>query len=97
VSAIARTIDGYLAETVGAVGARRLIPTHWDDFTQPLDERLTPMPLAVRLDRFFDDIARAADLWCRVTTNRRDLLQKSSGPKGIRTPATDVRGRRPNH
>jgi hypothetical protein len=58
VSAIARTIDGYLAETVGAVGARRLIPTHWDDFTQPLDERLTPMPLAVRLDRFFDDVAR---------------------------------------
>ena len=47
----------YLAETVDAVGARRLVPVHWDDFTRPFDEPLRPFPLVVRLDRFFDAMA----------------------------------------
>jgi L-ascorbate metabolism protein UlaG (beta-lactamase superfamily) len=47
----------YLAEVVDAVGAHRVMPVHWDDFTQPLDQPLRPFPLVVRLDRFFKNIA----------------------------------------
>lgn len=43
----------YLHEVVDAVGAKRLMPTHWDDFTRPLLPP-RPFPLTVRLDRFFD-------------------------------------------
>lgn len=55
-------LDAYLAEVVDAVGARRVIPTHWDDFTRPLEAALRPFPLGVRLDRFFEDMARRPDL-----------------------------------
>ena len=48
----------YLGETVDAVGATRVIPFHWDDFTRTLDEPLQPLPLIVRLDRFFDDMQK---------------------------------------
>lgn len=47
-------LDPYLRETVDAVGARRVIPTHWDNFTLPLDQPLLPMPLVVHLEDFFD-------------------------------------------
>lgn len=47
----------YLAEVVDAVGARRVVPTHWDDFTRPLGEPLRPFPLLVDLDGFFEDTA----------------------------------------
>jgi L-ascorbate metabolism protein UlaG (beta-lactamase superfamily) len=43
----------YLAEVVDAVGARRVVPVHWDDFTRPLEQPLLPMPLVVDLDGFF--------------------------------------------
>lgn len=43
-------LDSYLRETVDAVGAHRVIPTHWDDFWLPLDQPLRPLPLS-RLDR----------------------------------------------
>lgn len=55
-------LDGYLANVVDAVGAHRVIPVHWDDFTRPLSQPLTPMPVAVRLDRFFDGMSRRPDL-----------------------------------
>lgn len=44
----------YLQEVVDAVGARRVIPVHWDNFTRPLSEPLRPFPFAVWLGRFFD-------------------------------------------
>lgn len=47
----------YLREVVDAVGARHIVPTHWDDFTRPLDEPPTPMPVVVRLDRFLEQMA----------------------------------------
>ena len=50
--------EPYLAEVVDAVGATRVIPVHWDDFSRPLAEPLLPLPLVVRLDRFFADMAR---------------------------------------
>lgn len=35
----------YWKETVQAVGARQVIPIHWDNFWRPLDEPLQAMPL----------------------------------------------------
>ena len=32
----------YYRETVSATGARLVIPVHWDDYTEPLDEPLQP-------------------------------------------------------
>lgn len=55
-------LDGYLANTVDAVGAKRLIPVHWDDFTRPLSEPLLPMPVVVRLEHFFDRMQQRPDL-----------------------------------
>jgi L-ascorbate metabolism protein UlaG (beta-lactamase superfamily) len=34
----------YWAETVEAVGARRVVLTHWDDFFRPLDRELRALP-----------------------------------------------------
>jgi L-ascorbate metabolism protein UlaG (beta-lactamase superfamily) len=56
--AIVKDLPSYLAEVVDAVGAHRVIPVHWDDFTRPLDQPLLPFPVLVRLDRFFDEIGR---------------------------------------
>jgi len=49
--------DAYWREVVTAVGARRVIGTHWDDFTRPLDEPLVP------LSRFLDDVAGSFDFF----------------------------------
>ncbi len=43
----------YLSEVVDAVGARRVFPTHWDDFTRSLDRPLRPFPVGVDLSAFF--------------------------------------------
>jgi len=42
--------DTYWREAVQAVGAKRVIPIHWDDFTRPLDEPLIALPY------LFDDL-----------------------------------------
>jgi L-ascorbate metabolism protein UlaG (beta-lactamase superfamily) len=36
--------DAYWRETVTTVGARRVIPIHWDDFSLPLSQPLRPLP-----------------------------------------------------
>jgi L-ascorbate metabolism protein UlaG (beta-lactamase superfamily) len=36
--------DAYWNEVVRAVGAKRVIAIHWDDFTRPLDEPMVPLP-----------------------------------------------------
>lgn len=51
-------MGNYLHETVDAVGATRVIPTHWDDFTLPLDQPLQPFPVGIRLNAFFEDMAK---------------------------------------
>lgn len=43
----------YLREVVEAVGARRVLPTHWDDFTRGLDRPLRPFPFTLNLPAFF--------------------------------------------
>jgi L-ascorbate metabolism protein UlaG (beta-lactamase superfamily) len=49
--------EDYWREIVTAVGARRVIAIHWDDFTKPLDEPLVP------LSSFLDDIAASFDFY----------------------------------
>lgn len=39
-------IRAYWAETVRAVGARRVVLIHWDDFFRPLDQPLRALPYA---------------------------------------------------
>jgi L-ascorbate metabolism protein UlaG (beta-lactamase superfamily) len=39
-------IRDYWAQTVQAVGARRVVLTHWDDFFRPLDRPLRALPYA---------------------------------------------------
>jgi L-ascorbate metabolism protein UlaG (beta-lactamase superfamily) len=43
--------EEYLTQVVDAVGARLVIPIHWDDFSRPLTEPLVPMP------RLLDDLS----------------------------------------
>ena len=56
-------IRTYWDETVRAVGARRVVLTHWDDFFRPLDQPLRALPYAGDdLDvtmRIFSELARA--------------------------------------
>lgn len=40
-------ISDYWNEVVRTVGAKVIIPVHWDDFTRSLDEPLRPMPYAL--------------------------------------------------
>ncbi|HXC49765.1 MAG TPA: MBL fold metallo-hydrolase [Candidatus Limnocylindrales bacterium] len=47
--------DAYWRETVAAVGAKRVIPIHWDDFTRGLEQPLVALPFL--LDRV--DVAMA--------------------------------------
>jgi L-ascorbate metabolism protein UlaG (beta-lactamase superfamily) len=39
-------LRSYWAQTVQAVGARRVVLTHWDDFFRPLDQPLRALPYA---------------------------------------------------
>jgi L-ascorbate metabolism protein UlaG (beta-lactamase superfamily) len=59
-------IRAYWAETVGAVGARRVVLIHWDDFFRPLDQPLRALPYAGDdLDvtmRVFADLAAQQDI-----------------------------------
>ena len=51
----------YWDEVVRRVGARRVIPIHWDDFFKPLDEPLQPMSvLADDFEASMTDLARYA-------------------------------------
>ena len=59
-------LPSYLHEVVDAVGARRVIPVHWDDFTRPLAEPLEPLPLIVNLNKFFDGMAQRPDITVRT-------------------------------
>lgn len=45
--------DQYWNEVVREVGAHRVIPIHWDDFSRSLDEPLVPIPWP------FDDLKKA--------------------------------------
>jgi L-ascorbate metabolism protein UlaG (beta-lactamase superfamily) len=60
--------DAYWREVVSAVGARRVIAIHWDDFTRPLEEPLLP------LSRFLDDVGSSFDfLIARAAAEKIDF------------------------
>ncbi|MDP3859683.1 MAG: MBL fold metallo-hydrolase [Stagnimonas sp.] len=75
-------LETYLRETVGTVGARRVIPTHWDDFWRPLEQPLRPLPLS-RLDHILAGLRAHPEL--RVQTLEPGqtvaLFQASSSPE----------------
>jgi L-ascorbate metabolism protein UlaG (beta-lactamase superfamily) len=75
-------LGDYLKHVVDATGARRVMPVHWDDFTRPLDAALLPFPLVVRLDRFFETMARErADLAVQaLELGRRVALFPEAAP-----------------
>ncbi|MDY6995225.1 MAG: MBL fold metallo-hydrolase [Actinomycetota bacterium] len=58
----ARYLTDYWTETVRAVGARRVVLIHWDDFFRPLDKPLRALPFAVDdLDSTMAVLTRLAD------------------------------------
>jgi L-ascorbate metabolism protein UlaG (beta-lactamase superfamily) len=61
----------YWDEIVGTVGATRVFPIHWDDFTKPLDEPFQPLPR--RLDGF-DASMRFLLERARATTTELRLI-----------------------
>ena len=54
-------VTAYWQETVRALGVRRVVLTHWDDFFRPSDQPLRALPYAVddldRSLRLIDDLA----------------------------------------
>jgi L-ascorbate metabolism protein UlaG (beta-lactamase superfamily) len=53
--------EAHWREVVQAVGARRVIPIHWDNFWRPLDQPLQPMPLLLDdLDATMNHLQRLA-------------------------------------
>jgi L-ascorbate metabolism protein UlaG (beta-lactamase superfamily) len=58
-------VDAYWEHTVRAVGARRAVLIHWDDFFRPLDQPLLALPYAV------DDLD--------ATMRRLDVLAQHDG------------------
>lgn len=60
----------YLNETVDRVGATRVIPVHWDDFTRPLTQPISPMPAVVNLPQLFE----------QLRTGRKDLSVETLPP-----------------
>lgn len=67
-AALIEDLPSYLKEVVDATGAKRIIPTHWDDFTRPLDEPLVPFPVVVNLDEFFAGMKQRPDLQVQTVT-----------------------------
>ncbi len=57
----------YFREVVETVGARRVIPIHYDDFTRPLDQPLLPLPA------FFDDVGASMRFLVEQADARPDL------------------------
>lgn len=55
--------EDYWNEVVAAVGARRVVPVHWDDFTRPLSRPMRAMP------RPLDEIAAALN-WLQERAER---------------------------
>ncbi|WP_165797328.1 MBL fold metallo-hydrolase [Solimonas fluminis] len=81
--ALVDDLPAYLRETVDLVGARRIVPVHWDDFTLPLDQPLRPFPLVVRLDRFFSGMAQRPEIQVQtLELGREATLFPASVPSG---------------
>jgi L-ascorbate metabolism protein UlaG (beta-lactamase superfamily) len=58
--------NAYWHELVQTVGARRVIPIHWDNFFKSLDEPLTPNPGFDKLMHFLLDRGKADNVDIRL-------------------------------
>jgi len=67
--------EQYWQETVRSVGAQRAILIHWDDFMQPLDAPLVPMPRAL------DDFVAGTE--ALLGFGRRDHVEVRLPPLGV--------------
>ncbi|WP_284620717.1 MBL fold metallo-hydrolase [Aquabacterium humicola] len=70
-----RYLAQYWAEVVAQVGAKRVIPIHWDDFTLPLDEPLRPGP------RLLDDFEHTMRFL--LDAGRRERIDVKLAPAGV--------------
>lgn len=61
-AALVDDAETYLQQTVDAVGARRVMLAHWDDFTRGLDEPLRPMPVVVNLAPLLEALDKRTDV-----------------------------------
>jgi L-ascorbate metabolism protein UlaG (beta-lactamase superfamily) len=62
-------IEQYWAQTVRAVGAQRVVLTHWDDFFRPLDRPLRALPYAG------DDLTTTMRVLTRLAERDRVTVQ----------------------
>jgi len=58
--------EAYLQHVVDAANAKRIVLTHWDDFTRSLEEPLKPMPVVVNLEALFDTLQARPDLDVKI-------------------------------
>jgi len=68
--------QAYWCELVTAVGARRVIPIHWDDFTLPLAQPLKPLP------RLFDHFGETMAFV--IERGRRDGVDVKLAPAWVK-------------
>lgn len=88
-------IRDYWRHTVGAVGAREVVLTHWDDFFRPLDQPLRALPYAADdLDVTLRVLGRLADEQAvglhLPTVWRRENPWAASARAGAQFPAVDT-------
>jgi L-ascorbate metabolism protein UlaG (beta-lactamase superfamily) len=69
-------LQAYWHETVQSVGAARVIPIHWDDFTRPLDQPLVPLPY------LFDDLDRSMAFI--LDRGRREGIEVTFAPAWVK-------------
>lgn len=51
--------EAYLNDVVDAIGATRVMPVHWDDFSRPLDAPMLPLPVGVDVDGFVEHVEQS--------------------------------------
>ncbi|WP_394780911.1 MBL fold metallo-hydrolase [Undibacterium sp.] len=68
--------NAYWQQVVRAVGARRIFPIHWDDFTRPLTQDLVALPYP------FDDFSTSMDFI--IKSGARDNVQIRTAPALVR-------------
>src|SRR5690606_9054007 len=81
----------YLRNVVDAVGARRLIPFHFDDFFAPMEPEIRPL-FNVKLDEFFETVEAHVPT---LTVQSMPIgvpveLLAAPAPPAAAEPATDV-------
>lgn len=79
-AALVGDAPAYLRQIVDAVGAKRVVLTHWDDFTRSLARPLRPMPVVVNLGAFADALAQRADLTAGVAPLGEPIVIGSALP-----------------